>query len=407
MQTEIESNSRRPWYDLRLAAALEDRFQVEQAQRSGAYLRSWLLVFVLFNILSLKLDFDAFGPEAFAVPAALTLGVFVPLTGMGILLLHGQPSPLRRTIVVTVVSLTDMLIVLNSARIVPAEHANVYIVLAVIVPLVVGLIADLSFRHSLVFCGTAFAAYGGWMVCIPPADVVGSGLPVLVACLILVPIKGSYSRERQEKRAFVLRHALEAANARLTVLSTTDALTGLANRRVFNDALAEAWNGVGGEPGWCAVVAIDIDHFKRLNDLAGHPEGDRCLVAVAAALDEPTRAAGGLLARYGGEEFMAFFPGATPEEALDLGERLRVAVEGLAFRCGRGGSAWVASVSIGVTAAHSVTGACGVGPGHLLTTADAALYSAKHRGRNRVEALPIRVETANGDSGPAYSAASS
>ncbi len=417
LQSEIDAVRFRPWHRLKLSPALEAQFRAGEDGRSGTHIRSWLLVFILFNILSLKLDYEAFGPEAFVVPAFLTLGVFTPVACLAILCLNDRPSPLRRTAAATVTSLLDMAIVLNSARTVPNGHADVYIALAVIVPLVVGLIAALSFRHSLVFCGLAFVLYLGWVVALPQGDLSGNGLPFLVASLILVPIKISFSRERQEKEAFLLRLSLEAkaaelaqANARLKSLSETDALTGLANRRAFGETLAAAW---GEAEDWCCVVAVDIDHFKDLNDAAGHPEGDRCLVAVAAALDGPTRAAGGLLARYGGEEFMAFVPTCPPEAALDFGERLRLAVESTDFRYRANGRDRVVTVSVGVTAAHGVTGACGVRPAALLKAADIALYGAKTRGRNRVAACPVQPEAANCDDGSApgvpaaYSAASS
>jgi diguanylate cyclase (GGDEF)-like protein len=418
LRSVLEANRNRPWYRLRLTPELEQRFRAENDRRSASFVRSWLLVFIIFNVLSLKLDFEAFGAKAFVVPAVLTLGIFTPVAAVAILALRGLPSARRVTAATIAVSLTDMVIVLNGARTVPEVHADVYLVLAVIVPLVVGLIAPLSFRHSLVFCGLAFTLYLGWVLILPRGELAGDGagtggLEILVACLILVPIKISFSREKQDKQAFLLRLILEAqaskladANARLQVLSETDALTGLANRRAFDAALASAWDTADA---WCAVVAIDIDQFKRLNDTAGHPEGDRCLVAVAAALGARTREAGGLLARYGGEEFMALFPAREPDAALALGESLRATVEALAYGYGTAGAAWTVTVSVGVTAAHGTTVSCGVEPSDLIKAADAALYRAKSLGRNRVEAETTVPRPANHDgaAGSVYSAASS
>lgn len=418
LRSVLEANRDRPWYRLRLSPDLEKRFHAENGRRSAGFTRSWIFIFIIFNVLSLKLDFEAFGPKAFVVPAFLTLGVFTPVAIGAIVALRGRPSARRVTVAAIAVSLVDMAIVLNGARTVPDGHADVYLVLAVIVPLVVGLIAPLSFRHSLVFCGLAFVLYLGWALILPRGDlagdgIAGGGLALLVACLILVPIKISFSREKQEKQAFLLRMILEAqaseladANARLRILSETDALTGLANRRAFDAALASAWSA---SPAWCAVVALDIDQFKRLNDTAGHPEGDRCLIAVAAALGTCTREAGGFLARYGGEEFMAVFPAREPDEVLALGEALRACVEALGYRYGAEGAGWTVTVSVGVTAAHRTTGSCGVGPSDLIKAADAALYRAKSLGRNRVETETAVPEPANLDGEPvaAYSAASS
>jgi len=418
LHSVLEANRDRPWYRLGLSPDLEKRFHAENDRRSAAFVRSWLVVFIVFNVVSLKLDYEAFGPEAFAVPAFLTLGVFMPVALGMIAALQGRPSARRVTGAAIAVSLVDMAIVLNGARTVPDGHEDVYLVLAVIVPLVVGLIAPLSFRHSLLFCGLAFTFYLGWVLLLPRGEfaghgLAGGGLAILIACLILVPIKISFSRENQEKQAFLLRLILEAqaseladANARLRILSETDALTGLANRRAFDAALAASWSA---SKAWCAVVALDIDHFKHLNDTAGHPEGDRCLVAVAAALGARTREANGFLARYGGEEFMAVFPDREPDEALALGETLRAAIEALGYRYGADGAGWTVTVSVGVTAAHRRTGSCGVGPSDLVRAADAALYRAKRLGRNRVEAETAVPEPANHDGGivAAYSAASS
>ncbi|SFG97935.1 GGDEF domain-containing protein [Methylobacterium gossipiicola] len=406
-----------PWAGPRLPGELEERFRAEAGQSSAAFVRFWMGVFILFNVLSLKLDYDAFGPEGFSVPVVLTLGVFLPVALAGIVMLGGTPSPRRVTGVATVVSLVDMAIVLHSAETAPRGYAEGYLVLAVIVPLVIGLISPLSFRHSFVFCGAAFVLYLGRVLLLPSGNFVGdataNGLPLLVACLILVPIKIAFSRERQERQAFLLRLTLElqaselaAANTRLRILSETDALTGLANRRAFDASLAAAWDAA---ETWCAVVAIDIDHFKRLNDTAGHPEGDRCLVAVADILGAVTREAGGLLGRYGGEEFMAMVPVREPDEAVILSERLRAAVEALAYRYGPEDDPTMVTVSVGVTIAHGATGTCGLGPLDLVKAADAALYRAKRLGRNRVETGVTVPRSANRDGGPVavYSAASS
>ena len=418
LRSALEEKRTRPWHRLRLSPALEARFRAEPPQNPATVVRSWLLVFVVFNVLSLKLDFDAFGPDAFVIPATLTLGVFVPIAIAAILSLRGEPSALRIATAITATSLVDMGIVLNSARIAPAAHADVYLVLAVIVPLSVGLIAPLSFRHSLVFCGLAFTLYLGWVMALPRDSLAGGGLfgyglPLLVASLVLVPLKISFSREQQEKQAFLLRLALEeqaaeleAANARLKRLSETDVLTGLTNRRAFDATLAADWDAA---EGWYAVIAVDIDHFKRINDTAGHPEGDRCLVAIAAVLDGRVREAGGLLARYGGEEFMALLPGRSPDEALGLGEGLRAAVEGLALRYGPEQAGWIVTASVGVTVAHGAAGRCGVGASDLVAAADRALYCAKNLGRNRVAAATVLPQPANGAGGSValYSAASS
>lgn len=414
MHSLIEAGLNRPWYRLRLPAPLEARYRAETDREGGASVRSWLAVFILFNVLSLPMDYDAFEPDAFGIPVALTLGVFCPLALAAILFLRGRPSAGRQAGAALVAVLADIAIVLNSARLVSAPHRDAYIIIAAIVPLVCGLIVPLPFRHALWFCGVSLGAYAGLVVLFGLAAEGGSGLPLLVAGLILVPLKLSYSREWQAKHTFLhaIRQqlqgeALSDANARLTVLSQTDALTGLANRRYFTDCLEETWRVAGLRREWVSVALIDIDHFKRLNDTAGHAVGDHCLRAIAEALRGAVRPYGGLVARYGGEEFVALIPNTPHEAGMRVGEALRLSVADLAIpHPGLPGGAGV-SVSVGVTSARGWPQP--MPAGDLLMTADLALYAAKGKGRNRVEGL-TPAANANGavaQSGPRPVCASS
>ncbi|UMY16441.1 diguanylate cyclase [Methylobacterium organophilum] len=391
MQRLIEAGLSRPWYRLRLPAPLEARYRAETARQNGLYVQTWLGVFVLFNVLSLAMDYDAFGPEAFAVPLVLTLGVFCPITLTAIVLLRGRPTVMRLSCAALATSLVDLAVVLNSARLVPASHTASYVIIAAIVPLVVGLIAPQPFRHSLWFCGSSLILYVGMIVAFGLTDAAGNGLPLLVSGLIVVPLKLHYSNEWEAKKVFLagLRESLQAealaeANARLRILSETDSLTGVANRRHFSDRLDEAWEACERQEAWLGVILVDIDHFKRLNDAAGHAEGDRCLVQVAAALRGAIAASGGLVARYGGEEFAAFLPGATLAEACAAAEALRAAVAELAIPHPGQPQGARLTVSIGVTAAYGPTRWLGIAYPDLLKSADQALYLAKAQGRDRV-----------------------
>ena len=392
MQAEIERSLDRPWYKLALPKDLEERYLVETAPANGRFVQSWLAIFILFNILSLKADLDAFGPERVHVPLIATLGLFVPVALGSIVALRGRPSPRRLTLAALTTALVDMLIVLNSARLAPPEHTNTYLVLTPLVPLVVGMIAPLPFRHSLWFCGSAFLLYVTGVVGLGFLDRGSNGVPLLVASLTLVPIKLAYSREWEAKRSFLLgllekeqAAELARANARLATLSETDPLTGVPNRRLFDRGLAEAWTDAGAHGEWLCVALFDIDHFKLLNDSAGHAEGDRCIRQIATALTASVSAAGGLLARYGGEEFAALLPRTALETGSGIAEAARRAVADLAVpHPGLPGPACL-TVSVGVAAIHGQHVPAGAGPAALLKRADDALYAAKRLGRNRVE----------------------
>jgi diguanylate cyclase (GGDEF)-like protein len=174
---------------------------------------------------------------------------------------------------------------------------------------------------------------------------------------------------------------LREANEELARLAQIDGLTGLGNRRHFDEKLATEWADHQRRGAPLSLVMIDVDHFKRFNDRYGHTEGDEALRDVARALDEAVRRPRDLVARYGGEEMVALLTDTDAEGAANVGEALRAAVEALGREhvdTERG----VLTISVGV--ATRVPAGEG-NPTTLVEDADAALYRAKHAGRNRVE----------------------
>jgi diguanylate cyclase (GGDEF)-like protein len=178
---------------------------------------------------------------------------------------------------------------------------------------------------------------------------------------------------------------LAVTNVRFRALSYVDGLTGVANRRRFDEALEEAcvMAGEQGEP--VSLVLIDLDHFKMLNDSQGHQDGDEALRAVAALLAERTETRGGLAARFGGEEFAWLLPGVALDAAKSEAETFRRMVRDAAIRHD-GLEGGVVTASLGVS---SNVGMTAVTPLSLVAAADAALYRAKSGGRDRVEAEPL------------------
>ncbi len=176
---------------------------------------------------------------------------------------------------------------------------------------------------------------------------------------------------------------LEAANRSLTELSITDGLTGLGNRRHFDQVLRTEWERArrSGKP--LALLLIDIDCFKGYNDCYGHQAGDDCLAKVAVALRAQLRRAGDLAARYGGEEFVVVAVDADLEQARQLGQVICHAVAAQALPHVRSPYGRV-TVSIGVAVLVPSADAEG-GPAALIRRADVALYRAKAGGRNAVE----------------------
>jgi diguanylate cyclase (GGDEF)-like protein len=172
---------------------------------------------------------------------------------------------------------------------------------------------------------------------------------------------------------------------KLFALSRTDGLTGLANRRAFDEALELEWKRTLREGSQMSLLLLDIDRFKQFNDEYGHQVGDDCLCAVAAAVRDGVRRAIDIVARYGGEEIAVILPSTGPTGAVAIAESVRSAIEALRVpHAGNPEADGIVTASIGVATALARYGGTMRMPESLLMSADHALYKAKHGGRNRV-----------------------
>ncbi len=159
--------------------------------------------------------------------------------------------------------------------------------------------------------------------------------------------------------------------ANLHEASSRDALTGLYNRRSLIEQLAHQWQRHRRTQAPLAIMTIDLDHFKRINDTLGHTAGDSVLVHLTKLLQNHVRGED-IVGRVGGEEFMLLLPDTEPQHAISLAERLRVLVRAEALGT---------TISVGIALAHSVD----KDPESMIARADAALFRAKEAGRNRIE----------------------
>jgi diguanylate cyclase (GGDEF)-like protein len=178
---------------------------------------------------------------------------------------------------------------------------------------------------------------------------------------------------------------LQEANLNLTRLSNLDGLTGIANRRMFDQTLEIEWNRARLIGTHLSLVLVDIDHFKRLNDTVGHQMGDECLKLIAAELANAARRATDFVARFGGEEFVLILPGTDPLQAAQLAESARLAVKRLGIRYSNQSAGASVTISLGVASAF---GDLFPSAESLVKAADRALYEAKHQGRNRTVSYP-------------------
>lgn len=216
----------------------------------------------------------------------------------------------------------------------------------------------------------------------------GTVLSTLLAAFVWLLIARREVARLHALRLTDLVTRLNRANERLAEINRLDELTGIANRRHFDEVLANTWDRCRRHSQPLTVMLIDIDHFKSINDTYGHAAGDACLTTLANRLTGVLQRSDDLIARLGGDEFIALVTGLTAPEALKLGERMRAAAEVDCPTTVTGRSRWIpVTISIGVA---TLVPSGDVKPGDLLEAADAALYSAKQYGRNRV--VPVATE---------------
>ncbi|MEA2755517.1 MAG: hypothetical protein QOJ54_1806 [Aliidongia sp.] len=185
-----------------------------------------------------------------------------------------------------------------------------------------------------------------------------------------------------------VRNQLELRRARddLYHRAVTDGLTGLANRRRFDEVLVLEYARQIRANGLLSLVLVDVDHFKLYNDQYGHVAGDNCLRQIAETMQAVVRRTSDLVSRYGGEEFALILPETSLANAITLSEALRLSVSAQAIEHNRSPVAQHVTVSLGIATTICVIDGM---PARLLAQADLQLYAAKKAGRNRVEAIML------------------
>jgi diguanylate cyclase (GGDEF)-like protein len=185
---------------------------------------------------------------------------------------------------------------------------------------------------------------------------------------------------------------LQSTHIALQDLADTDQLTDIANRRHFDRKFKVEWRRAMRDQNPISMMMIDVDNFKKFNDSYGHQEGDKCLQAIAKAMESITNRPADLAARYGGEEFAILLPATSQQNAAMLAERLRKKIESLNIEHERS-SFGVVTISVGISCCEPAWDFTGktpdedqkvVFPAMLLTAADNALYVSKEQGRNQV-----------------------
>lgn len=263
-----------------------------------------------------------------------------------------------------------------------------------LVPVLVygNLVQRLRFRFAVVFALAVVATYVVSVFGITgKAAIFGSmevPIGIMVVSVAAYTLVSNFRMEYEERQRFLmgeraqeLREALRLSHEQLDALSRRDALTGVGNRRHFDEVMQQRWDEMRNTGGELALLLIDVDHFKAFNDHYGHPAGDECLRHVAREVRRRIPPAVGTVARWGGEEFVVVLHYTNIETAMHIAQSVREAVQSLALRHEGSKTAAMVTISIGVATARPRQS--NNPPDDLVAAADVALYRAKSEGRNR------------------------
>jgi len=245
-----------------------------------------------------------------------------------------------------------------------------------------------SYRHLVGY--PLFVASGeatdeilsGWRRTTVQTAILGVAAMLLLACGGVILVRQIRVRERLERDLIRVGVSLRRHNASLQNLADSDALTGLANRRLFEDRLVREYERARRSGAPFALILADVDHFKQYNDRYGHPAGDECLRKVAGAIESGARRPGDLAARYGGEEFAIILADTDLTGANAAADTIRAAVADLDLRHADNPTGRV-TLSMGLYVGHPAL-AERDDPLAWVDVADRLLYEAKDAGRNRV-----------------------
>lgn len=372
---------------LRFPAPLERAFVLAHAdERTIKLILASLISIVVFGAI-LVADY-LMTPEQFGLAVKLRLGVYAPFMLLSVVILHRMSLPRLNEWMIVLVAFVASSIVAVLAK--SGVNATAFTKVVELIIVVVFVAVFTRFWPMVLLSAMVMCVHG--FVVMDVVDVIGTvrlGSTLLLLTTIVFALYACYTREYNDRQAFLLalreqalRASLNETNRKLDDMARTDALTGAANRRAFDEFLAEHWAAEAQAPQReLALLLIDVDYFKAFNDRYGHQAGDHCLRLVAEVVGGCLRKPVDLLARWGGEEFAVVLGGADAQTALQVAERICCALEARALPHEGSSCMPVVTVSIGLAVrqpdrheTHHM----------LLNEADEALYQAKAAGRNRV-----------------------
>jgi diguanylate cyclase (GGDEF)-like protein len=369
-----------PW--MRFEPALESAYRNDQFRDGIRFLRISLVILAGILLALFQVDHAVMPQVSERMPAIARFGVMVPALLIAFALTFvGRPAVWYPRIVSVLAPMALIAIAWLGLWAWGQGEGRLF------VRLIVGMIAvyfvlGLPFRAAFVANLIALAAYASLAVALAmPAPELAHYLCALLISSVICAM-GAYKLEHARRTAW-----LEGQLLAETALQ--DGLTGIHNRRRFDEHLQRVWHQCIREHKPVALLFADIDHFKAYNDRYGHQAGDEALKAVAAVLARHARRPMDLAARFGGEEFAVVLYDTTREHAVRIGGEILQEVRALGIAHAASAAAPVLTISLGIACVVPVARRSSAG---LLQLADQALYAAKDGGRNQLRTLEAEYE---------------
>ena len=372
----------RGFHGLRFEGELESAYRRDQFRDRIRYLRINLAILAVISLVIIQVDHVVMPVIRRLVPVLARTGIMLPLLLVGFAVTFARRADIwypRYIAVAMTIALAAMSWVTISAWMAGEPRIFGRMLLAMVA---VYFVLGLAFRSAIVVNAIGLAAFVTVAVLkgMPGVDLLHYLLTICIANVICVA--GAWNLEHARRTAWL-------EGQRLAETALQDGLTGIHNRRRFDDHLQRAWAQGIRDRKPIALVFGDIDHFKPFNDRYGHQAGDEALKSVAATLSGFARRPLDLAARFGGEEFAVILYDTGRAEAERIGAKILEAVRGLAIPHEASGAAPMLTISLGI--ACVMPGARRSWAG-IVQLADQALYAAKDGGRNRLEVLEQEYE---------------
>ncbi|PXX38885.1 diguanylate cyclase (GGDEF)-like protein [Aquitalea magnusonii] len=391
LNQELATADQQPWYQLRLPPLLEKIYQQDTAAHRMRRYRLFgaigIVVFMLYGLVDRFYLPDVY--QRVWIWRWLWLPGFAALTIACSFWRPFQPYYEYSVVLASTAFVLGLTWFFSISHMPTAQHYYGGVMLCLVF-MMFGL--RIPFRLACLSCVVSLA-YLGWVLCSLHFldEAARSLIFILLVSCVLLGLLGLFQLQKEERRSYLLALELQRDHRQLQQgfkylqqISTVDGLTGLFNRRYFDQQLHAFWERRLQQQEDIALLFVDVDYFKFYNDSQGHQMGDETLIKVAQVISRHASARQGCAARYGGEEFVLLLRGCNLSQTMALAEQIRSEVEALALPHPSSGCSTVVTISIGIALAHA---SINQQPDWLVSTADAAVYQAKRQGRNQVVAM--------------------